>query len=69
MRALLGLIAAVLILALVGWISFGSSSDRSTVNIETEKIKQDTAGIVEATKNVAEDVSNSADEVSEDIQE
>lgn len=69
MRALLGFVAAVLILALVGWISFSSSSDQATVNIEKEKIKQDTAEIVEATKNVADDIANSAESASENIEE
>jgi hypothetical protein len=43
MRLLLILAAAVLIFALVGWISFSSGpDDRASVNLETGKIRQDT---------------------------
>jgi hypothetical protein len=44
MRALLIIIAAaILIFALIGWISFSTGpDDRSSVNLETGKIRQDT---------------------------
>jgi hypothetical protein len=42
MRALFFLIAIVLVLALVGWISFSKSPGRSSINIETQQIQQDT---------------------------
>ena len=43
MRLLLIIAAAVLIFALIGWISFTKGpDDRSSVNIETGKIRQDT---------------------------
>ena len=42
MRALIFLVAIVLLMALAGWITFGSSPGRSTINVETQRIKQDT---------------------------
>ena len=42
MRALLVLAAIVLVLALVKWISFSKGPDRASINIESERIRQDT---------------------------
>jgi hypothetical protein len=42
MRALLILAAIVLVLALVGWISFSKGPDRASINIESDRIRQDT---------------------------
>jgi hypothetical protein len=43
MRLLLILAAAVLVFALIGWISFSRGpDDRASINLETPKIRQDT---------------------------
>ena len=42
MRALIFLPLIVLVLALVGWISFSKGPDRTSINIESDKIRQDT---------------------------
>lgn len=42
MRALIIVVALVLIFALVGWISFSKGPDRASVNLETGEIRQDT---------------------------
>jgi hypothetical protein len=42
MRALLFLVLVVVVLALVGWISFSKGPDRTSINIESDKIRQDT---------------------------
>lgn len=41
MRAVLILIAVVLLLALAGWITFSKGPDRSSINVETEQIRTD----------------------------
>jgi hypothetical protein len=46
MRALLLLVAIVLILAVVGWISFSSEPGRSSINIETDEIREDTGEVM-----------------------
>ncbi len=48
MRALILLAAIVLVLALVGWISFSTGPDRASVNIESERIRQDTKQVMES---------------------
>jgi hypothetical protein len=42
MRALVFLALVVIVLALVGWISFSKGPDRTSINIEANKIRQDT---------------------------
>jgi hypothetical protein len=47
MRAILVLLAVVLLLAVAGWVSFNQGPDRSSINLETEKIRSDTNEAVE----------------------
>ncbi len=42
MRALIVIVALILILALVGWITFSKGPDRASIDLETGKIRQDT---------------------------
>jgi hypothetical protein len=42
MRAIVFLAFVVLILALIGWISFSKDAERSSINLETQEIKEDT---------------------------
>jgi hypothetical protein len=42
MRALIFLVAIVLLLAFAGWISFSAAPGRSSINLETQQIEQDT---------------------------
>jgi hypothetical protein len=48
MRAVILLAAIVLILALVGWISFSKGPDRASINIESDRIRQDTKQVMES---------------------
>jgi hypothetical protein len=48
MRALILLVAIVLVLALVGWITFSKGPDRASVNIESDRIRQDTKQVLES---------------------
>ena len=41
MRVLILLAAVVLVFALLGWISFNNSPGRASVNIESDRIRQD----------------------------
>ena len=54
MRALLGLIAIVLLLAVVGWITFSWNGDRASVNVETDKVERDTQGLVDEGRDLFE---------------
>jgi hypothetical protein len=48
MRALIFLAAVVLVLALIKWISFSKGPDRASINIESDKIRQDTKQVMES---------------------
>ena len=52
MRALILLVAIVLVLAVAGWISFSKGPDRASINIESEKIRQDTKQVMESSAQV-----------------
>lgn len=47
MRAVLYLVLIVLVLALVGWITFNRDPNRPGVNLETQKMKDDTKRAME----------------------
>ena len=61
MRTLIGLVALVLVLALVGWISFSSDGERMSVNIEKQEIREDTDAMVESGKELVTDINSSID--------
>jgi hypothetical protein len=65
MRALLFLVAVVLILAFAGWISFSKSSDRTTINLETQKIQQDTDRALESGSNLLRKAGDAVDGANE----
>jgi hypothetical protein len=46
MRGLIIVIALVVLFALIGWITFSSDSGRSSINIETDEIRQDTGKVM-----------------------
>jgi hypothetical protein len=46
MRALLFLIIVIAILVFAGWLTFSSGPGRTSVNLETNEIRQDTQEIV-----------------------
>lgn len=66
MRAILALAVVVLLMGLAGWLTFGSSPDKATINIETEEIKRDTEDAVDAAEDLIESgaraITNNADE-------
>ncbi len=46
MRALIFLAIVAALLAFAGWITFSSGTDRASINVETNEIRQDTQEIV-----------------------
>ena len=48
MRALILIAAIILLMALVGWITFGTAPGRSSINLETEQIRHDTRQALES---------------------
>jgi hypothetical protein len=66
MRGILFLILVVVVLAVVGWISFGRDGERASINLETQEIRDDTrkaldsgAKILERTGEKIESATNS----------
>jgi hypothetical protein len=48
MRTLIIVIAVVVVLVLVGWVSFSHGPNRSSINVETNKIEKDAQSMVES---------------------
>jgi hypothetical protein len=65
MRAIIFVAVVVLIMVLVGWITFSSQPERSTINVETQKIEQDTEKMVESGKNLVREAGDAVDEAVE----
>ena len=46
MRAVIVILALVVLCALVGWISFGNDPGRKSINLETDEIREDTKEVM-----------------------
>ena len=58
------LFVAVLLFALgwIGWVKFSSPEGDPTIRVDSDKVKQDTAVIIEKSKDAFDDASNNIDE-------
>ena len=65
MRALLIIVVLVVVLALVGWIRFSSPEGDPTIRVDSDKVKADTAVIVEKTKQAIDNTANKIEENTE----
>jgi cytoskeletal protein RodZ len=65
MRALILLVVVILVLALAGWISFSKSPDRSSINLETQQIQQDTDRALESGSNLLREAGEAVDRANE----
>lgn len=61
MRALIVLFAALIVLALVGWITFSKGPGQSSIHLETDKIKQDTDEMMESGAELLDDAEQAID--------
>lgn len=62
MRALIFLVAIVLLLGLAGWVTFTKEPGRSSINIETEQIQQDTDHALESGSNFLRKAGDAVDQ-------
>jgi hypothetical protein len=46
MRTLIILAAVVILLALVGWLTFNNEPGRASINLETDEIREDTGEVM-----------------------
>lgn len=56
MRALLVAVVVVIVLALLGWLRFGTPDGNPTLQIDTEEIREDSGEIVEQGKAAVENI-------------
>jgi len=66
MRAIVTIIVIVAILLLVGWLQYGSDDGNPSLQLNTEKVKQDTSTAVEKGKEVIDAVDR---EIREELNE
>jgi hypothetical protein len=59
MRVLLFVAAIVLLLALVGWVSFTYGPGRSSINLETQEIREDTKELLQSGSEALQDAERS----------
>lgn len=69
MKRLLFAAVAILILFFVGWLTVSNSSDRTSINVETETIRQDTEEIADETQELVEDAREGTRELLQDADE
>jgi hypothetical protein len=50
-RALILIAIIILLFALIGWVTFGTGPGRSSINLETDRIRQDTREALESGAN------------------
>lgn len=62
MRGLLVVLVVLLVLVIAGWVSFQVSGNRASMNLETQKIEQDTEKAVEGTKDLLRKADDKIDE-------
>ncbi|WP_182868177.1 hypothetical protein [Stieleria mannarensis] len=65
MRAVIGIVVLLLVLAWVGWVQFSSPDGDPTLRVDSDKVRQDTAEIVEKSKHVVE---RAAEEIDENLE-
>lgn len=61
MRALIFLVAIVLLMALAGWISFSSTPERNSINLEVQQIEADTDRALESGAKLLQKASDSGE--------
>ena len=61
MRVLILLAAVVMLLAIIGWITFSSGAGRASINVETERVRQDTQKVLESGSEVLQDAGEAVD--------
>jgi hypothetical protein len=58
MRFLIILAVVILLLAIAGWITFSKDSGRTSINIETNEIREDTGAIMNKGANLLNNAEN-----------
>ncbi len=56
MRALIGIIIVVVVLALLGWITLNYREGQTSINFETEKARQDVDAAIDSVDRAADEL-------------
>jgi len=65
MRMLFVIVAVIVLLTLVGWLRFSSPGGNPTIQVDVEKVEQDTTKIIEKSKAA---VNKAAEEIDASIE-
>jgi hypothetical protein len=65
MRVLIILVAVVALLALLGWITFSNDPGRSSINLETQEIREDTGEALHKGSELLKEAEGEVDPVDE----
>ncbi len=61
MRALLFIVALILVFSLLGWITFSKAPDHSSINIQTDTIRADTKKAMQSGASLLRNAGNEVD--------
>ena len=61
MRVILGVVLVLLVLGLIGWVTFDFDSGRSSLNFETEKARQDIDDLSESVNEMGDSINDVED--------
>ncbi|QDV41788.1 hypothetical protein Enr13x_16310 [Stieleria neptunia] len=61
MRAIIGVAVLLLVLAWVGWVQFSSPDGDPTMRVDADKVRQDSAVMVEKSKQVLDETAEKVD--------
>ncbi len=65
MRAIVVVVVLLFILVLVGWLRLSSQDGNPSIQLETDKVKEDTATIVEKSKQAIDNATETSDQSTE----
>lgn len=66
MRTLIAVVVLVVVFALIGWLRFGTTNDNPAVEIDTDKVRDDTSAVIEKSKQA---IGGAADKMKEGTEE
>ena len=62
MRGIIALVLIVIVLVLIGWISFTRGPDHTSINFETQEIKKDTQEMINSGSKLLNEASEKVDQ-------
>lgn len=69
MKRLLIAFALIAVLFIVGWLTVSHSANRTSINVETEQIKEDTERMTDEAREIIDDAGEKTQELRHDVDE